>query len=75
MENQKQSIAERIAKTNGRVLRLADVRALPGALALARVRQTPEAEAYRNFDPNAGRWVSHSWQAIHGEFYLAGGAR
>ena len=67
MENQKQSTAERIAKSNGRVLRLADVRVLPEFLRW-RVRQTPEAEAYRHFDPNAGRWVSHSWQAIDGEF-------
>jgi long-chain acyl-CoA synthetase len=67
VEKKKQSIAERITKNDGRVVELADVRALPELLRW-RVRETPEAEAYRHFDPNAGRWVSHSWQAIDGEF-------
>lgn len=27
----------------------------------ARVRQTPDREAYRQFDPQSGQWVSYSW--------------
>ncbi|MDR3467562.1 MAG: AMP-dependent synthetase/ligase [Xanthobacteraceae bacterium] len=30
----------------------------------ARVRRTPSAIAYRDFDPVAGHWRDHSWQAI-----------
>jgi long-chain acyl-CoA synthetase len=29
-----------------------------------RVRQTPENEAYRHFNPTAGQWRSHSWGQI-----------
>src|SRR5271165_2451850 len=66
MEKKKQSIAE-LAKNGGGAAGLARVRALPELLRW-RVRQTPEAEAYRHFDPSAGCWVSHSWQAIDAEF-------
>ncbi|WP_454616668.1 AMP-dependent synthetase/ligase [Bradyrhizobium cenepequi] len=46
---------------------LAQVRTLPELLRW-RVRATPDTEAYRHFDPAAGRWVSHSWHEIDLEF-------
>ncbi len=46
---------------------LADVTTLP-ALWRWRVRQTPDAEAYRAFDTAQGRWVSHSFAEIDREF-------
>jgi len=30
----------------------------------ARVRLTPEGEAYRQFDPAAQKWISHSWSEM-----------
>ncbi len=46
---------------------LADVRTLP-ALLRWRVRQTPDAEAYRQFDDKTGRWVGFSWRDIDAQF-------
>ena len=36
------------------------------ALLRERVRLTPEREAYRQYDPTAERWVSHTWADIGG---------
>nr|WP_249792442.1 AMP-dependent synthetase/ligase [Bradyrhizobium sp. BRP22] len=47
--------------------KLAEVRTLPELLRW-RIRVSPDAEAYRHFDAAAGRWVSHSWHEIDGEF-------
>ncbi|HZX28864.1 MAG TPA: AMP-binding protein, partial [Telluria sp.] len=30
-----------------------------------RVQATPHGEAYREFDPAAGRWMSYDWQRMH----------
>ena len=46
---------------------LAQVRTLPELLRW-RVQATPDAEAYRHFDAEARRWVSHSWREIDLEF-------
>ncbi len=46
---------------------LADVRTVP-ALLRWRVRQTPDAEAYRQFDDKTGRWVGFSWRDIDAQF-------
>ncbi|WP_317203325.1 long-chain fatty acid--CoA ligase [Janthinobacterium sp.] len=35
-----------------------------GALFAWRASQTPEAEAYRQYDPASQAWVSHSWSAM-----------
>ena len=40
---------------------LAAIRTLP-ALFAWRVAQTPQAEAYRQYDDAGARWVSHTWQ-------------
>ena len=41
-------------------MKLSDVRTLPELLAF-RVAQSPQGEAYREFDASAGQWVSTSW--------------
>jgi len=46
---------------------LAEVTTL-AALLRWRVRRTPEAEAYRQFDGGQGRWISYTWGAIDAEF-------
>jgi long-chain acyl-CoA synthetase len=46
---------------------LADVTTLPELLRW-RVRTTPAAAAYRQFDPVAARWIDWSWQEIDAEF-------
>lgn len=46
---------------------LQSVTTLP-ALLRWRVRQTPTAEAYRQFDQTANRWRSYSWREIDAEF-------
>lgn len=61
-----QSPVQSIAQNQGGVATLADVATLP-ALWRWRVRLTPGAEAYRQFEEGQGRWVSHSWEAIDGE--------
>ncbi len=43
------------------------VRTLPELLHW-RVRLTPDKEAYRQFDPDQGRWMSFSWREIDREF-------
>jgi long-chain acyl-CoA synthetase len=46
---------------------LQSVTTLPGLLRW-RVRQTPQAEAYRQFDASANCWKSYSWAGIDSEF-------
>ena len=41
-------------------MKLSDVRTLPELLAF-RVAQTPQGEAYREFDADAGQWISTRW--------------
>ena len=41
-------------------MKLSDVRTLPELLAF-RVAQTPQGEAYREFDAGAGQWISTRW--------------
>lgn len=45
------------------VIRAAEARTLPG-LFLERIRRSPEAIAYRDYDCSAGRWRCHTWQAM-----------
>jgi len=51
----------------GGVDALAGVTTLPQLLRW-RVRLTPGAAAYRQFDAQAGRWVGYSWREIDAEF-------
>jgi long-chain acyl-CoA synthetase len=55
------------APISGRTRGLAEVTTLP-ALLRWRVGLTPDAEAYRQFDAELGRWVGTSWRDIDAEF-------
>jgi long-chain acyl-CoA synthetase len=67
MESWKESMADRIVQTQGVPRTLAGVTTLPQLLRW-RVAETPEAEAYRQFDAKSARWTSYSWRGIDAVF-------
>ncbi len=61
------SMSDPIPPSRNTLRTLADVTTLPQLLRF-RVGLTPDAEAYRQFDAKASRWVSHSWRDVNAAF-------